>query len=142
MAITNVQLIRDALSLINVLGVGEAAEAEQSEHALRQLNQIMEFWRTDGVDLQYYAQTVDDLGSDCPLPPDAELAVTHFLAIACAPHYGRQVSPALAALAELYYKTLTRVSEVERMQVVKNIVPRGEADQENGGISTYNILSG
>lgn len=127
MTIANVDLVRDALSLINVIGIGEAAEPEQSEHALRKLNQILEDWKEDGVDLQFYPQTMDDLASNCPIPPDAELAVTHYLAIAVAPHYGKPVSRELLALADRYYSRLTRVAVSEKLEPVDmSHMSRGE----------------
>ncbi len=138
MSITNVQLVRDALSLINVIGVGEAAEPEQSEHALLKLNQILDDWKADGVDLQFYPQTMDDLASNCPIPSDSELAVTHYLAIAVAPHYGKPISPALMALAGKYYGRLVRVAMVEKQQPISmSQMPRGEGDWP-----VTNILTG
>ena len=127
MSITNLQLVRDALSLINVIGVGESVEPEQSEHALSKLNQILDDWKADGVDLQFYPQTMDDLASDCPIPSDSELAVTHYLAIAVAPHYGKQISPALISLAGKYYSRLVRVAMVEQQKPISmSHMPRGE----------------
>jgi P22 tail accessory factor len=114
--ITNAELIRDALILINVLGIGEAAEPEHSEHALRALNALLADWEADGVNLQFYPQTMDELGAQCPIPDDAELAVKYYLAFALAPGYGKQVDPKMLALGAQYYGRLTRESVISKMQ--------------------------
>lgn len=137
MSITNLELVRDALSLINVLGIGESAEPEQSEHALRKLNQLMEDWKEDGVDLQYHPQSMDDLAAECPIPADTELAVTHYLAIAIAPHYGKPLGPGLLSLADKYYGRLTRVAVTEQMKPASmSHLARGEGDWYDFDITT------
>lgn len=135
MSISNALLIRDALTLINVLGVGEAAEPEQAEHAIRKLNALLADWEADGVNLQYYPQTMDELGSDCPIPDDAELAVTYYLAFALAPNYGKVVSQEMSALGASYYGRLTRQSVVAKMQPVDmSDMPVGEGQSVRGDI--------
>ena len=138
MSISNADLIRDSLSLINVLGVGEAAEPEHSEFAIRKQNALLADWEADGVNLQYYAQTMDDLGSDCPIPDDSILAVTYYLAFALAPHYGKVVSQEMTALGNSYYARLTRESVKARMQEADlSNLPVGEGKRLRG-----NILNG
>ena len=138
MSTTAVELIRDALTLINVLGVGEAAEPEHSEFALRKLNALLADWEADGVNLQYYPQTMDELGAQCPVPDDAILAVTYYLAFALAPSYGKQVDPKMLALGGQYYSRLTRDSVLARMRPADlSNLPVGE-----GQPSTSNIIDG
>jgi hypothetical protein len=135
---TNAELIRDALSLINVLGVGEAAEPEHSELAVRKLNALLSDWEADGVNLQFYPQTMDDLGGNCPVPDDAILAVTYYLAFALAPHYGKVVSQEMSTLGAGYYARLVREGVVSRMKPVDlSNVPVGEGQFRRG-----NILNG
>jgi hypothetical protein len=133
--ITNAELIRDALSLINVLGVGEAAEPEHSELALRKQNALLADWEADGVNLQYYPQTMDDLGAVCPIPDDAVLAVTYYLAFALAPHYGKPVSQEMTTLGGSYYSRLTRDSVLSKMQVADmSNLPVGEGQRSGSSI--------
>jgi hypothetical protein len=130
MSISNADVIRDALTLINVLGVGEAAEPEHSEFALRKLNALLADWEADGVNLQYYPQTMDDLGADCPITDDSVLAVTYYLAFALAPSYGKQVDPKMLALGAQYYGRLTRESVKAQMQPVDlSNLPVGEGQR-------------
>lgn len=137
MSITNVKLIRNALSLIKVLRVGEAAEAEHSEMGMDKLNALLADWEADGVNLQYFPQTIDDLGNDCPIPNDAELAVTYYLAFALAPHYGKQIDPAMVTLGEKYYARLTRDAVSEKLIEVRVARPASEA-----GSGSYDITHG
>ena len=139
MSITNAELIRDALTLINVLGVGEAAEPEHTEHAIRKLNSLLADWEADGVNLQYYPQTMDDLGAECPIPDDSILAVTYYLAFALAPNYGKQVSQEMTSLGATYYGRLTRDSVKSKMKpaTLENL-PVGEGERSAG----FNIYDG
>lgn len=136
MSTSNAELIRDALTLINVLGVGEAAEPEHSEFALRKLNALLADWEADGVNLQYYPQTMDELGADCPITDDSVLAVTYYLAFALAPSYGKQVDPKMLALGSQYYGRLTRDSVKAQMQPsdLSNL-PVGEGYCRRGSIT-------
>lgn len=135
MSITTAELIRDALTLINVLGVGESAEPEHSEHAIRKLNAVLADWEADGVNLQYYPQTMDELGAACPIPDDAILAVTYYLAFALAPNYGKIVSQEMTALGGSYYARLTRQSVVTKMQPADmSDMPVGEGQRLRGDI--------
>jgi len=137
--ITTAELIRDALTLINVLGVGESAEPEHSEYALRKLNALLADWEADGVNLQYYPQTMDELGADCPIPDDSVLAVTYYLAFSLAPSYGKAVSPEMSALGSSYYARLTRdsVKATMRPATLPNL-PVGEGESSPG----FNIYDG
>lgn len=137
MSISNVNLIRNALSLIKVLRVGEAAESEHSELGIQKLNALLADWEADGVNLQYFPQTIDDLGNDCPIPNDAELAVTYYLAFALAPHYGKQVDPAMMALGQKYYERLTRDAVSEKLVEARLALPAAEA-----GTGVYDITHG
>ena len=132
---TNAEVIRDALSLINVLAVGEAAEAEHSELAVRKLNALLSDWEADGVNLQFYPQTMDDLGGSCPVPDDAILAVTYYLAFALAPHFGKVVSQEMSTLGAGYYARLVREGVVSRMKPADlSNVPAGEGQFRRGDI--------
>jgi hypothetical protein len=139
MSTTNAELIRDALTLINVLGVGEAAEPEHAEFALRKLNALLADWEANGVNLQFYPQTMDELGAQCPITDDSILAVTYYLAFALAPSYGKQVDPKMVALGGQYYARLTRDSVLAKMRPAElDNLPVGEGQSYAG----FNIYEG
>src|SRR5690606_18588553 len=63
---TNIQLIGDALRLINVINEVKTPSAEQGATALRVLNQLMEEWEECGIKVQYYEQTSTSVNFPCP----------------------------------------------------------------------------
>jgi hypothetical protein len=75
---TNVTIIGDALRLLGVLAEGQSVSPEQGSNALRALNQILEAWTEDGVEIGYFAQS--DTTATIPIPAWAEMGVTSRLA--------------------------------------------------------------
>lgn len=126
MAISNSQLIRDALGLIGVLGEVEAASPEQATHGLRVLNRMILALQAKGIDLQYYEQT--DPGADTPIPPEAEDVVLYFLAFKLAPSYGKTVSLEMRAEGAELYATLVRNAVIDQLAPIQTTLPRGEGD--------------
>lgn len=117
-------LIQDALGLLGVLQETEVMTAEQGQHGLRALNELMADWQQDGIDLQYYEQT--SLAEDTPIPDHAALAVKYYLAMALAPYYGRPVPPEFLALGSRYYNRLVRDAAVAAMRPADmSHIPRG-----------------
>lgn len=98
MSITNLQLITDALRDINVISEAETPSADQGAKALRRLNQMMELWKEQSLDVGYFAQS--STADDCPIPDWTELAVTNALSIALAPGFGATVSAELVVMAD------------------------------------------
>lgn len=75
---TNVEVIYDALFLLGVVAEGQTVSAEQGTKGLRALNQLIERWTEDDIELGYFAQT--STTDDCPIPAWAEQGVTSKLA--------------------------------------------------------------
>lgn len=103
---TNADLIRDALSLLGVVGETEPLSAEQGAHGLRMLNEMLAEWEADGLDLAYFEQ--DDINDESPIQNSEAGAVKYNLAIDLAPHYGKAVAPEIAARAGKYLYRLKR----------------------------------
>ena len=114
MAITNVQLIGDALREINVISEIDTPSAEQGQHGLRKLNQMIAVWQVDGVKIGYFEQT--STTDTCPIPDWAEKGITAKLAIDLAPTYGATISPELLAKADEGWATILRVSSNLKLQ--------------------------
>ena len=113
MSITNLQVIEDALREINVISEVDNASAEQGKYALRKLNQLMEVWRENDVEVGYYKQT--STSGTCPIPDWAELGVTCALAVAIAPKYGASVSQETAVVADAAMGMISRKSISEKL---------------------------
>lgn len=98
MSVTNLQIITDALREINVINETQVATAAQSSKALRRLNQLMEKWKEEELDLGWVKAT--STADDAAIPDYAELAVTLALAVSVAPSFSTEPSRTLIALTQ------------------------------------------
>lgn len=103
---TNLQIITDALRLINVIDETETPSAEQGTACLRALNQMMEQWEEDQVRLQYFEQS--STAGTFPCPAYSEPGVIAALALRVAPLYGAQVPPGVITMYDIGYSTILR----------------------------------
>lgn len=111
---TNSEVIGDALKELNVIAETQSPSPEQGAHGLRKLNELLEAWTEDGIELGYYAQTLTT--ADCPIPLWAVRAVKLCLAPELATHYGASVSTELAVKINDAYSSLLRKSVVEKLE--------------------------
>jgi hypothetical protein len=108
---TNLEVIGDALKEISVIAETQSPSAEQGAYGLRKLNEMLEAWTEDGIELGYFAQS--DTTADCPIPAYAVRAVKACLSREVAPHYSAQITQELAAKINDAYLALLRKSLVE-----------------------------
>lgn len=132
---TNLEIIGDALGLIGVLSEGETASAEQGEHGLRILNDLLAEWAANGIDVGYFPQV--STTEDFPGSYTVRAAVKHGLAVALAPHYRVQIDPVLGALAGSYYSRLLR--EAVKANMVESNMDHLPSGQGWGG--QYDIVN-
>lgn len=128
---TNLEIIEDALREINVISENQTASPEQGKKSLRKLNQLMEMWKEESLDLQYFAQTkTTDV---CPIPDWAELAVSTALGIYLAPGFSVPVPPDLPGIAGSAVKTVrTRLMAEELDNTDMSHMPRGTGHYGSG----------
>ena len=120
----NLVIIEDALRDIGVIAEIDSASPEQGSYCLRKLNQFMEAWKEDGVDIGYFAQS--DTTDTIPVPDWAEMGVTAALSIVIAPNYGASVSQELIAIAETTAGMILRKSLAEKLTPADmDHLPRG-----------------
>lgn len=112
---SNLTFVNDALSLIGVLPSGQNATAEDSALALRIVADLADEWADDGIVISWDSEA--EIGDDCPLIGTERAATQYALAVRLCPHFGREVSPTLAALAS------TAVGKLQRLQIVRDIEP-------------------
>lgn len=111
--LTNNQVITRALREINVINEVQSPTAEQGTQALDKLNSLMEAWKEDSLDLDYFEQSTTT--DTCPIPDYAEGAVIHALAIELAPQYGASISGETMAKAQYYMRILRRKAITEAL---------------------------
>lgn len=129
---SNLLFVNDALSLIGVLPESVNASAEQGDIALRTANELVDEWEEDGIIVNWSPQT--SLDADCPLTGIEKTAVKHHLAIRLCPHFGREPSPTLVALAQAAYQKLQRKQMVQAMAPVDLPLPRDEGNRDGWSI--------
>jgi hypothetical protein len=115
---TYADFIRDALGMLGILGETETASAEQADHGLRVLNNLVFDWQGDGVDIPWAAAT--SATATMTLHERDQQAVLANLALRLAPSYGVALSPALVDTAQSGWNrvlrdSLTRTARVQRM---------------------------
>lgn len=122
---SNLTFVNDALSLIGVLPAGQDASAADANLALRIVADLADEWADDGIVITWDSNA--EIGDDCPLIGTERNATQYALAVRMCPHFGREVSPTLAAL------TSSAVNKLQRIQIVRSIeevvppLPVGEA---------------
>ena len=134
MATTNYDLITGALQLLGVVGETEQPSAEQGELGLTTLNDMLEFWAEDDIDVGQYPQT--DLQADWPGSPGTVGTVKANLAIYLAPHYQREPSPMVVAMASAGYQKLVRDLVSSQLQPLDmSHLHRGDGDWDTESIT-------
>lgn len=132
---TNLQLIADALRLINVINETETPSAEQGAKCLRSLNQLMEEWSEDSVNLQYFEQT--STSATFPCPAYSHSGVTAALAMRVAPTFGAEVPPLVLAMRAEGESVIRRKSILHSIkQADARNIPLGEAVSARSNILT------
>lgn len=133
---TNLEVISDALRDLNVISEIDTPSAEQGAHGLRKLNEMMEAWTENGIELGYFAQT--SATDNCPIPAWAVKGVKTALALEVAPTYGATISPELAKKYDDGFGMIQRKCIVEGMKPASTShLPQGTGNRGTG----YNILT-
>ena len=97
-------LIRRSLRSIGVLNHAEEPTAEEASDALQTLNDMLNAWIYEGMDLEFAADLV--LTDALPYPDDHAAAFRYALAVELAPEFGVQPPPAVLAMAASYKEAL------------------------------------
>jgi len=134
---TNLDLIRGALAHLGVLNEVEQPSPEQAADGLTSLNDLLEDWSADGIEVGQYPQT--DLSAEYPGPSNTVPTVKALLAIFMSSQYERAVPAAVGMIATHGYDRLLREAVRAELGVadVSRKLPRGEGDGD-----VQNILTG
>lgn len=124
-------VVRDALQLLNVITEIDSPSAEQGQHGLRVLNDMMAQWLEDGLDVEYVPS--DDLTADIDVDRAALRAIKYGLAVDLAQHYRGTLTPDVAAVAQQAYDILYR-NRFELPELDMSHMARGEASYSDWDI--------
>ena len=111
---TNLNVIYTALRLINVVPEGGEVSAEQGELGLQVLNEFLEDWSADGIEVGHWPQ--DDVNAEYPGDRATLHTVQSMLAVYLAPHYEREAPPTVIATASAGYQRLLRDAAVAKLK--------------------------
>ena len=97
-------LIRRAMRSLGILNHAEDPTTEEAADALQTLNDMLNAWIYEGMDLELQADMA--LTDTLPFPDDHAAAFRYALAVELAPEYGVQPPPAVLAMAASYKSAL------------------------------------
>jgi hypothetical protein len=99
-------LITSSLRSIGVLHSGETPSAEEANDSLDALNEMLNAWIYEGVNLEH--TTATSLNSTVPYPDDHLGPIRWNLCVRLAPEFGIAVTAEIAALAQQGFNQLQR----------------------------------
>jgi hypothetical protein len=134
--ITAIDMITDALRLVNVIDENETPSAEQGVSALRTLNQLMRDWEADGIRLGWV--TIEELSDELQIRPMDERGIKFNLAVELAGGYGIDPLPWVAENAHKSYSRLAK-GAIQHTEMSLDHLPEADAYR---GMSTRSIEEG
>jgi hypothetical protein len=120
---TALDMITDALRLVNVIDQNDAPSAEMGVNGLRSLNELLKDWEEDGIRLGYY--TVTALDEELPLQERDLRAVKFNFAVELAGEYGIEPTPRVAEIAAQTYARLAKRA-VQHVELSMDHLPMAE----------------
>lgn len=125
---SNLEVITDALRIINVINNIQAPKAEQSSQGLTALNDMLADWQEDGIELGYYPQT--SLAAAIPVQDQYLRGIKYNLAEELSIHYGTELLPTAKKIAANSYARLAK----DTLEVVESSM-----DHLPSGYNYYDI---
>lgn len=99
-------IISDALRSLSVIEEDETPSDSMYDIGLRRLNQMLESWAVDGIDIGYFTQDSED--NTIPVPLWAEQAITDKLAVKLSDDFQAPLQSTLIMAANEGYNFIIR----------------------------------
>jgi hypothetical protein len=123
---TAIGIIRRALRSLGVLRTGEEPTARESADALHTMNDMLNAWRLNGIDLEYLDIELPDI---VPYPDDHISAIRYNLALELSAEYGVQPPAVVVSMAGSTYANLkAHYFQVGELSVDAALNPRYNAN--------------
>lgn len=106
MSITALEMIADALRLVNIIDEIKAPSAEQGVNGLRSMNQMLADWEREGIRLGWHV--VLSVNDTLPIEEADERGVKYALACEYAGEYGIEPSAKVQEIADATYARLAK----------------------------------
>jgi len=125
---TVTEIVTGALQLLEIRTAESAITADEAEDGLTALNDMMNEWNVDGINIGY--ETLDDVEDEVFVTLGSIGAIKSNLAIYIAPEYGRIVTPGLEVRA-LRSKRSLRASIPLNQSQYPDTLPIGSGNEDN-----------
>lgn len=129
---TVTEVVSGALRLLEVRTAESAITPEEAEDGLVSLNDMMNEWNVDGIDIGY--ETLDEVEDELFVTLGSLGAIKSNLAIYIAPEYGRIVTPALFDRAKRSKRSLRASIPLNASQYPDSL-PIGSGNEDNHFVS-------
>ena len=125
---TVTEIVTGALSLLEVRTSESAITPEEAEDGLVSLNDMMNEWNVDGINIGY--ETLDSVEEQLHVTLGSVGAIKSNLAIYIAPEYGRVVSDSLETRAKRSKRSLRASIPLNQSQY-PDTLPIGSGNEDN-----------
>ena len=125
---TVTEVVTGALSLLEVNTAETAITANEAEDGLVSLNDMMNEWNVDGINIGY--ETLDSVEDELFVTLGSVGAIKSNLAIYIAPEYGRVVSDSLRERAKTSKRSLRASIPLNQSQY-PDTLPIGSGNEDN-----------
>jgi len=125
---TVTEFVTGALKLLEVRTAESAITPEEAQDGLISLNDMMNEWNVDGINIGY--ETLDDVEDEVFVTLGSEGAIKANLAVYIAPEYGRNVTAMLFERAKRSKRSL-RASIPLNASQFPDTLPIGSGNEDN-----------
>ena len=129
---TVTEVVTGALRLLEVVAAEAAITSAEAEDGLTSLNDMMNEWNVDGIDIGY--ETLENIEDDLFVSLGSIGAIKANLAVYIAPEYGRIVSSELTARA-IKSKRSVRGSIKLNSSHLPDTLPIGSGNEHNNFVA-------
>lgn len=133
---TVLDIVTGALQLLEIRVAESAVTASEAEDGLTALNDMMNEWNVDGIDIGY--ETLDNTDDELFVQLGSLGAMKANLAVYIAPEYGRVVTPELQKRADRSKKSL-RASIPINASEFPDTLPIGSGNEDNNFVSDGDV---
>ena len=129
---TVTEVVTGALQLLEVRTAESSITAAEAEDGLTSLNDMMNEWNVDGINIGY--ETLDNIAEELHVSLGSLGAIKSNLAIYIAPEYGRIVTPHLEMRAKRSKRSL-RASIPLNHSEFPDTLPIGSGNEDNNFVA-------
>jgi hypothetical protein len=125
MSTTVIQLLTDALRLVNIINSNQSPSAEQGIQALHVLNEMMADVQADGLQMGWYPIADADIATEAPISDEDIRSVKWCLGLELCPYFGIEPLPQHQTNAQDAYTRLAK-RKVLYLETDVSMLPQGE----------------